>query len=1135
MTEKDLNKNREELLAWFRKAAPHLVETYELAIRAFEDPRFPDRVLVIAHAVREINNTLPEVLDSSSKRNRLEYRNHLDDISSEWPSISLVDAKNISEEATVSIKIKTALRIDCLIEEHRKERDNFAQFDILFKILTRAQPSRGDINSAIVRDFKNTHGIFVRWSKKRTLIDNPPTESDLIKCFRKFENTLYSFVGNFFESLKKLDELLKTGIQPEQIDEAIPLIASPGHEEYFFNNLSDPRLIPALAKMGIFNNPFKTEVLEEGGLRYPPWPPSRYLARMADSAPDEIGKIFSKMDTDNPSVVRDIIHASLLMPVQTASKLVPKISKFSEDKLLVLSIENAADLCVKLAEGGESRSAEQLAVALFAPQTLSHRNSWEEYQYGESLSKAIPALAARLESTKFLKSLCGWLHYFIEDKKHSDLETGADYSHLWRPAIENHGENHDYDFAGPMVAFVTDAFELAIGNKRLSLEAAFKILDRQNYLVFERIKLHLINKFAEQDPGIAKAAILNPVFFKKCEYKHEYAKLVESRFSLLDENERQEWFSLVENGPDAGYLKDPGSSDSEELAFKKKRYWKYGKLHWAREYLNGSHKTVYEAMEKEFGNLLLPDLNIRSYSGMVGSPIASETLSKLSFKEAVKTVAEWQPSGHSLSGIEELAGAFQEYASGQPEDFSKQAKELIGRPAIFSAKFISAMCHAVKSGREIDIGAVLDLCQWAISCFDGDADTEADKYWNWARSEIALFIKAVCQAAENNFPKYSLLECRSRLWEMISCLCRMKEDAVFLTDSGSDPRSEDYIQIGINSLKGQAMEASLEYARWIFNHFKQQGTNADGAELAEVLKLLETHMSAEDRTPGEMAMIGSNIHLLYALDKAWLKEHAGSIFPLGSAGSSSIPSEWAAWNAFLLSSHPHIEFYKIFEKQFVYAVQQAPSIQAPKNGSAYNPVQRLGEHLAVLYMRGELPLDDERLSLRKFIAETASNVGRHTVEFIGKVLENHSAVPEDVIKRCMKLWELYWADKGREGGFAERGGWPFESWIGCRKFPKDWCLEQFENYLQTVENPEISSWAMEELAWASEADLKKTVGILDAAIRGDREGFHIPGWQEPIYAILEASLKEDSACSKSRKLADYLGRSGYMKFRGLVF
>src|SRR5579871_4087044 len=136
MTQKDLNKNREELLAWFRKAAPPLVETYELAIRAFEDPHFPDRVLAIAHAVREINNTLPEILDSSSKRNRLDYRKHLDGISSEWPSISTVDVKNINNEASVSIKIKTALQIDYLIEEHRKRRENSVQFDMLFKILT---------------------------------------------------------------------------------------------------------------------------------------------------------------------------------------------------------------------------------------------------------------------------------------------------------------------------------------------------------------------------------------------------------------------------------------------------------------------------------------------------------------------------------------------------------------------------------------------------------------------------------------------------------------------------------------------------------------------------------------------------------------------------------------------------------------------------------------------------------------------------------------------------------------------------------------------------------------------------------------------------------------------------------------
>ena len=370
---------------------------------------------------------------------------------------------------------------------------------------------------------------------------------------------------------------------------------------------------------------------------------------------------------------------------------------------------------------------------------------------------------------------------------------------------------------------------------------------------------------------------------------------------------------------------------------------------------------------------------------------------------------------------------------------------------------------------------------------------------------------------------------------MILCLCQMKEDVVFVADNEDDPRSEDYIQTGINSLKGQAIEAALEYARWIFNHFKQSAGNADNGELAEVLGLLESHLSAENRTPGELAMIGSNIHLLYALDKTWLKEHAEALFPLNSSGSSPNPLEWAAWNAFLLSSHPHIEFYKLFEKQFAYAAKQAPFIQAPKNGSAHNPIHRLGEHLAILYMRGELLLDDEGLSLRKFIAEAALDVRRHTIAFIGRVLEHHNEASEGVIKRCRELWELYWVDSGKNDELTRRGCWPFESWLVCKNFPKEWCLDQFERYLQAAETPEISSWAMEGLAWIADADFKKSVGILDTIVRGDKEGWHIPGWQDHIHAILETALKNDPGCNQSQQLIDYLGRSGYMKFGTLVF
>jgi hypothetical protein len=1137
MNEKHRNKKREELLAWFRREAKPLAESYEAAVRLLEDKTFPDRIPLIAHELREINNSLPEILDPMSKRARVEYEERLNEISPNWSTVPSLESAKIgnSSEKPVTIDINVALQIDALVQDHRKSQQPFNHFGILFRILMRNHPLQADVNLEIIQDFKNLHRKFVKWSKKRTLMKQPIDEKELRKQFSKFEDILHSFVGSFFEGTERLDELLKRGVQPDQIDEIFTLIASPHHQAYFFNNLNDHNLIPFLKKKGMFESPFKTEPLKGGGIRFPVWPPSRYLARMTPTSPDEVSEIFSKMETDNASVVQDIVSAALSAPAKTARKLVPKICRAAENNLLVLCSEDAGTLCVKLAEEGDAQSAELLAIALFTPRKKNfNRSSWDEHQYREGLEKVIATLAPVSTSSTFLEKLCVWMQLFIESEKRFDPESGNDYSFVWRRAIEDHAENLDYHRASPMVAFIRDGFELSIENKKMSIDKAFEILDRQKYLVFKRIKLHLINKFAEQNPNIAKVAILNRDFFEQDEYKHEYAKLVENRFSLLNESERQEWFFWTKNGPSNFDLKDLKSNASEEQISRGKRYWRYRRLNWIKDYFTGSHKTDYESLKEEFGDLTLLDLNTSSYSGMIESPINTEDLSKLSFKEAVKTVTEWRPNSQSLSGIEELANAFQEYVNVQPVAFSRESKELISYPLIFISKFIGAMSLAIKMGSDIKINAVLDLCLWAASFPSDSTNGHVDKYWSWARSEIALFMKAVCQATEGHSPKYSMEEFRTRLWQIINCLCLIKDDAIFLVDKDEDPRSEDYVQIAINSPKGQAMEATLEYARWVFNHFKQLPNKADRAEFTEVMRLMESLLFAEDRTPGELAMIGANIHLLYVIDKFWLEKYADAIFPLESNEFSPSGLEWAAWNAFLSNSHPHIEFYRLFKKQFTFAVNQAPFIQSPKKGSANNPAYRLGEHLIILYMRRELLLDDEELSLRRFLSEGTSDVRRHTIEFIGRVLQHHSEISEGVEKRCIELWELYWKDNGDKDAHKECGSWPFVSWLTCRKFPKKWCLEQFERYCQANKNPEISSWAMEELTWISDVDFKKSVNILDAIVRSDKEGWHIPGWLDSIHAILEAALKKDCNCSQSRQLIDFLGRSGYMKFRELA-
>lgn len=851
------------------------------------------------------------------------------------------------------------------------------------------------------------------------------------------------------------------------------------------------------------------------------------------------------MKTNNASIIRDIVRGALSMPVKSGSKLVPTICQAAKNNLLQLCFDDVSDLCVTLAEGGEILSAELLAQTLFVPRLgTNKRNQWDEHQYKEGLEKVVPTLAKRMGSNKFLIKLCDWLQIFIETKERCDPATGSDYSHLWRPAIEDHGENQDYHFAGPMVGFVRQGFEQAIENERITLENAIKIIDQYKYLVFKRIKIHLINKFAEKNPALARKTIMNHDLFENFEYKHEYAMLAGQRLTLLTGTELSEWFTWIEKRPNASELRDLGINATEEQRQAQIRYWKYNKLYWVRVHLEGSRKEIYDSMRSEFGEPEMADLNIRSRSWGNESPIRVEDLSKLTFEEAVKKVSEWRPNKPSFMGpsIDGLSSSFQEYVATQPKIFSEQALVLLEHPAIYVRKFITHMAQEIKSGNDLDINAILKLCAWVLSRPIEECTTPAqeevgfiDKDWTWTRNEIALFIRNICQAVDKNLPKYSLNEFRDSLWGMIDALCYEPCESINHKVAENDVRSEDYYEIGINSSRGKAMEAALEYARWVFSHHKFLENNLSNFEaLPEVKNLIESRLIAEDRTPGELALIGSNINLIYSIDKHWLKANAHKIFPLDSSSESSPKAiEWAAWNAFLFGSQPHIEFYKLFKNQFVYAIEQSSFVSHSKS-SSYNPIYRLGEHLIILYIRGETSLEEENGSLRNFLSDSKLETRRHTIEFVRRLLDCHETISIDVMARCERLWEMYWLDKGLEDAQKTPSTWPFEVWFSSGKFSTEWSMEQLEKYLEAAEAPEISNQTVEELANIAESDISRAINILDKIIQCDKESWRIPGWQDSIYTILKKALEADEKCKQAQQLINYLGRCGYMKFGSLV-
>ncbi len=946
---------------------------------------------------------------------------------------------------------------------------------------------------------------------------------------------------SFFEQLDQIKRIVAELTDRRQaVSDLEPLLSDPDVRCAFYNLLQSADWIAPLQEAGHFATPPGPAPILGGSVRFPPWTPSRYLARMAPHAPGEVAEIFSKIETDNASVIRDILDAALAMPVDAAVPLVPAICRAAENGTLWIGFKDASDLFERLAESGELDAAMKLAEAMFAPTFEKHQDSpsrRDKYWYKEGLKKAVPVLA-RAEAKEFLPKLCDWLKASVEAKEHVDQKSGSDYSYMWRPAIEEHEQNKDYYFAGIMVGFVREGFEEAIQNGSLSLEEALQTVEGYPYLIFRRIRLHLIGEFADQNPELARQTILNRELFDDYEYKHEYAMLVGRRLNLLSAQQQDEWFGWIEAGPKDGNYKE------NEI-----EYWKFQKLHWVRTHLEGKRKAFYERMLAKHGEPELADLNSRTGDIRYGhdSPMTVEDLGGMTFEQAVDAVSSWRPEGSRFGepSIKGLASTFGQYVATNLAVFSAKALVLVNKPAIFVRGFISQMSESVAAGQEIDLAAVLKLCHWVVKRPIAERSTPeqedrgpVDKDWQWTRDDISQLVESVCKATKtDNVLRYPLKDIWKPMWQLISVLCRDRAESYVVHDiSQDDPRVCDYLHLGINSPRGKAVEAALEYARWVDKHIKesdgkQEIIPSDFDAMPDVLEMLEWQIAAENRSFEALSVIGSRIGVIYRIDKKWLEENADRLFQLEVIEKTPPAAQgWAAWNAFLVWVGPHIEFYQVFKSQFAYAVEQAAEVELTER-TGEQPMHHLGEHLMVLYGRDQLGLDDDEGLLRRFLETAIPDVRRHAIGFVGRSLEGNEKVPADVTKRFMAMWDLYWDGLGPKDADEKSDAWLFGTWFSCGQFPKQWALDRLEEFVAVVPTPEPDHAIAEKLAEIAHVDIVKSVRILDRIVRGDREGWRIYEWRESAKAIIEQAMKKPGkAREQAEGLIDYLGRRGFTDF-----
>jgi len=217
-----------ELLNWFRNSAAPLAPAYEGAFRLLDAGEFPGRIHFIAHAVRDMCDRLIYVLDPQLKGNRVQYENEMDTIAEEWPTIHRLSAAqderasndgsvavlDVLDEGQASAEVITilyrmAVRIDSLVRAHRLRRERPSNQELLFRFLMRREPTQGQVNERLVKDFERVKGWFMKSAHFGAGEPVQVMEGELQERFSAFERMLHSFVGSFFTTTKELDEILR--------------------------------------------------------------------------------------------------------------------------------------------------------------------------------------------------------------------------------------------------------------------------------------------------------------------------------------------------------------------------------------------------------------------------------------------------------------------------------------------------------------------------------------------------------------------------------------------------------------------------------------------------------------------------------------------------------------------------------------------------------------------------------------------------------------------------------------------------------------------------------------------------------------------------------------------------------------
>lgn len=958
----------------------------------------------------------------------------------------------------------------------------------------------------------------------------------------------------FLRWLPVLDELLS---KSQPIKDEVNRFANeiPNNiifHSYFFDHLENIGWLEPLWKRGFFMNPPSAERNEEAGtIRFPPWPESRYLARMAKHRPEIVAGIMRKMqDTDNTAVHSDLVDALLAMPPEISATLIEKAKKWAESPYLLLP-EKLGKLITHLTEGGKVCEAMAIASVLLdlfsdsrqerLPEPQSRLDTWH---YEQILKQNFSDLV-RIVGLPAVELLCNLLEKaIILSGKQKEYKGPEDYSCIWRPAIENHDQNQNLGrtIKDVLVSGVRDAAIMAVSLDKATVEEVIEMLESRSWKVFNRIALHVLAVFAEQALPLTAKRLTDYKLFDDVHLQHEYTILLQKCFGQLSQQEQQIILRWIETGPDVEEFKkwrqaDTGVSPTEREIASHKSVWRRDWLARIGEYnLPDEWRKHYRELVGKFGEPEHPEFPVYSkeWEGPV-SPKSADELRAMSVEDIVKILQSWTPPENLFQKPtpEGLGRTLTSVVAEDPQRFAKKAEEFRNLDPTYVRALLYGLRASLGKGCIFDWDPVLELCQWIVSQSREISERqvrrfEADPDWGWTRKTIARLLEIGFGQIHGCIP----IIFREKAWTILKSLTEDPEPTS--ADEQYDSLSMNPTDLSLNTTRGVAMHAVIRYALWVWRHLEKEAgggcAHMSFDEMPEVREVLDAHLDVVyDPSLAIRAVYGEWFPWLISLDTDWARQNTVQIFPLGEEDKVYFE---AAWNAYIAHNKPNKSVFELLQEQYKHAIDL---IDTPRSEIRWHvdPNQRLAEYLMVFYWWGMIELDDPLMF--KFWEKAPDELRGHAIEFIGHALQRgEKPVPIDVLKRFQKLWEGCFAKamESPESHINEISafGW----WFVSRKFDSNWSISQLAKALELIPKISPDDMVLEHLASFVETYPVKSVKCLRKIAEGDQEGWTIDMGSEHIRHILKVSLQYEDVRKETKELVHYLGSRGFLEFKDLL-